>query len=784
MSVSRDALAHHVFSRFRWVFCQLETLRRSVNRNLRRILEKLPKTLDETYERVLNDIDEENRAHTRRLLHCIAVAIRPLHVKELAEILLFDFDDIQGNIPKFHEDWRRNLKDPEEAVLSTCSSLITVVDSCAFGGRVSRVVQFSHFSVKEFLISDRLGSSDGDISRYHILPGPAHTILAQACLGFLLHLDVPTDWDIGKDFPLARYAAQHWDDHARFENVTSYVKDGMQSLFDPDQHHLEAWLGIYNIDDPYGDLPCPPNPLYYAAFLGFYGIVEHLVINHPRLINTVSGCDDFPVIVALSNKHIRIAEFLLQHGGKLNMRGNFGLTPLQMSIDADWFRAEDMAGAASFLLRHGADVNVRDSEFSTPLHKATLKTHVELVQLLLESGANVDARNRKGRTPLHVVLDITDKEQEHGDIIRLLLERGANVNARDNAGATPLLLAASRGNACITQILLEHGAHPNMKNNDGKTALHLAIECRSCEMAQILLENNAQPNVVNKDGQTPLHAVLLERPFYFGCDPEIFIASFVRLLLECGANVNAQDKYNTTPLLLAVKQKMYDIIRILLAHGAEPNVKNDGGKTPLHLLLELESNFSNDGNTPDLSRLLLDCGADVNAEDKNYTTPLLLAAELHIDDVARILLERGADPNVNNTQGKTPLHLLLERDFHDHDDINDVLVVEGLLLGRGADINAQDEDNITPLYLACCHRRFEFVQIILDPANAEKYLHPAQSGITLEGEYYSRNKSRCFTVFTRLHCICVRAEHGPHKPPTLVVLLQEARDGTGAARPW
>ncbi|KAN0130591.1 hypothetical protein V8E53_011677 [Lactarius tabidus] len=112
---------------FRWVFCQLETLRRSVHRNLRGILAKLPKTLDETYERVLRDINEDNREHACRLLHCLAVAIRPLRVEELAEILAFDFEDIQGGIPKFRADWQS--KDQEGAVLSTCSSLISVVDS-------------------------------------------------------------------------------------------------------------------------------------------------------------------------------------------------------------------------------------------------------------------------------------------------------------------------------------------------------------------------------------------------------------------------------------------------------------------------------------------------------------------------------------------------------------------------------------------------------------------------------------------------------------------------------
>src|SRR6266571_6644813 len=150
-----------VLSRFRWVVCQLETLRRSVQRNVRGILEKLPRTLDETYERVLKEINEHNREHARRLLHCLAVAVRPLRVEELAETLAFDFDGAQGGIPEFHAGWQR--KDKEQAVLFTCSSLITVVDGYNADDADDdddnvnddcRVVQFSHFSVKEFLISN------------------------------------------------------------------------------------------------------------------------------------------------------------------------------------------------------------------------------------------------------------------------------------------------------------------------------------------------------------------------------------------------------------------------------------------------------------------------------------------------------------------------------------------------------------------------------------------------------------------------------------------------------
>ena len=77
-----------------------------MQRNVRGILSKLPKTLDETYERVLRDIHEDNREHARRLLHCIAVAIRPLFVEELAEILAFDYDAAEGGISQFRMDWR------------------------------------------------------------------------------------------------------------------------------------------------------------------------------------------------------------------------------------------------------------------------------------------------------------------------------------------------------------------------------------------------------------------------------------------------------------------------------------------------------------------------------------------------------------------------------------------------------------------------------------------------------------------------------------------------------
>jgi hypothetical protein len=105
------------------------------------------------------------------------------------------------------------------------------------------VVQFSHFSVKEYLTSERLAASCQDVSRYHITLKTAHAMLAQACVSILLQLDVE------KNAPLVVYAAENWVRHAQFEDVAPRIK-GMEHPFDLDKPYFAAWRKLHDIDIP------------------------------------------------------------------------------------------------------------------------------------------------------------------------------------------------------------------------------------------------------------------------------------------------------------------------------------------------------------------------------------------------------------------------------------------------------------------------------------------------------------------------------------------------------
>ena len=391
------------------------------------------------------------------------MATRPLRVEELAEVLAVDFHDAEG-IPRLKPDWQ--WEEQELALLSACSSLISIVDEDVYDhflwDRV-RVVQFSHFSVKEFLTSSRLATTtSGEVSSYHIDLEPAHTILAQACLGVLLQIQDDVEGCTPEDHPLSRYAADHWTTHAQFGAVSSLIHQGMKHLFDANKPHFNVWLALCDIDTepdenatfylfaPFDNSPA--TPLYYAALCGFHDLVEHLIAKHPQDVNADGGYYVRPLVAALAREHFQTAN----------------------------------------LLRHnGADLDVRGRSWARPLHAAACSGNLEVVRILIEyEPAHISDRNEYGSTPFQWASD--GDNFKDGSVLRLLLEHGADVNAQSRDGRTPLHLASHYGALEVVRLLLEHGADVEAKRYDAKTALQVAADRGHDEVVKLLREHGAK----------------------------------------------------------------------------------------------------------------------------------------------------------------------------------------------------------------------------------------------------------------------------------------------------
>jgi hypothetical protein len=475
----------HDPTRFRWVFCQLETLRQCLPQSVLQTLNELPDSLDETYERVMMEIRRANQSHAYRMLQCLTVAIRPLSVAELAELLAFDFNEAKSGIPKLNSNWR--WEDHEQAVLSTCSSLVTIVPNDG-----SPVVQFSHFSVKEFLMSDRLATSRRDISQYHISLLDAHALLTQASLAVLLRdPDVNGHADRGV---LAGYAAEHWTTHARFENIASQVRVGMEDLFDSDKPYFGAWVRLHNIDAKHlGDFPnmpdCEPEarPLYYAALCGFLELVEHLTLKYPQYASARGGHCGTALHAASFRGHLQVVRYLLRYGVDVNVRDSGLDTSLLL---ASWKGHGDVV---QYLLEYGADVELRDQHDYTPLSLAAYDGRVDAVRILLQHNADANSQDRHGKTPLHDVVSYESFKADRPQIARLLLKHGANPNARDHDLQTPLHLVSEKANLLdVLRVLLEHGADLDVEDKYGKTPLQLSLDGGHDEVTRLLSEHSSK----------------------------------------------------------------------------------------------------------------------------------------------------------------------------------------------------------------------------------------------------------------------------------------------------
>ena len=500
--------------------------------------------------------------------------------------------------------WR--WEDQKDTVLPACSSLVSVLGSD--GG--DQVVRFTHFSVQQFLTSDRLAKS-ADLSQFHVSLEPAHAILSHVCLNILLRLDEHADRDSLKADPLLPYVAECWVKHVQFKDVElrTDLQDAMDAFFDTANPHFSAWVRIHSLLGVPADSETPmvpwTDPLYFVAYCGFRSLVERMIVKDPQLASACSREYDTLLHASIFGGHIGVAELLFAHHADVNAPGTYSVTPLHVA--SRYGRLD----AAKWLLDHGADVNAQRVDGQTALHSAAFRGHLDIVRMLvLEHKADVSVRDVEGCTPLSLALEGSDGGLEvvrflllhsnadhvntrdnggktplhyaaaygHRKVAQLLIERKAECDARDAEGFTPLRYASDAAELGLMQLLLDHGADPDSRDNSGNTALHQAA---LAEVARILLKNNAEVNSQNDCGSTPLHLASEEG--------ELEVMS---VLLDCGADVQLRDNCGNTPLQIASANGHHEVVQILLDHEVEAaDTQSDDGSMPSHFTSEEEGDF-------------------------------------------------------------------------------------------------------------------------------------------------------------------------------------------------
>jgi ankyrin repeat protein len=438
------------------------------------------------------------------LLQCVLVSSRPLLVEELAEFLALDFD--AKPLPKLQAGWR--MEDPEDALLSTCPGLLAVVEVNG-----SRTIQFSHFTVKGSLVSSRFALGK---DRRSLDTARAHAIVAQACLGVLLSLDGEVSGDSLEKFPLAKYAARHWADHARcnpgnasygpdrtWDVLLRNISDATNLLFDPSKPHFPIWTSIFDLDEHRRSPPRTKSSsqirgtsLHYAVMYDLPDVVRTLLKASRQFVNDVgarTSHNQTPLTVASEMGHLEVARILLDHGAQCNTGDGNNRPPLH------WASQKGHSDIVQLLLDKGGDTRKQDGRRRTPLHWASQEGHLDVCRLLLDRGADVNSAGDSGQKPLHLA-----SRNGHHKVARLLIDRRASVNAKGDSGLTPLHLASREGCLKVVQLLLVHRPDANAQDDDGQTALHLASRQGHFKIVQALLEHGAgSVDVQTYDGQTP-----------------------------------------------------------------------------------------------------------------------------------------------------------------------------------------------------------------------------------------------------------------------------------------
>ncbi len=458
---------------------------------------------------------------------------------------------------------------------------------------------------------------------------------------------------------------------------------------------------------------------------------------------TPAAGGDPELVAAARSQDAPQVRALLKQRVSVNARADDGSTALLWA--AHW---NDRAVAES-LVRAGADANIANDFRATPLSEACTNGSADLVKLLLEAGANPNTPIATGETPI-----MTCAASGSASAVRMLVARGADVNAKEpSQNQTALMWAAGERHPDVVQVLVEHGADLQAHTRKGFTALHFAAREGDLESTRVLLAAGANINVRSQPepaepasaegrrtgrtasgaaaagggprgpayqatvsaGSTPLlvatvrgHVPLALFMLDHGADPSAGDAGFTPLHWAAGTWESGPSNpvYGFTDPMSGIptRQAKLQIVKALLAHGANPNgrmtrrppgfvagYEDAPGATPF-LIASAAADV-------EMMRVLLAAGADPTLVTDTHTTPVMAASGLNRGigessiteaqalEAVRLLIELGADARGATTNGENGLFGAAYRGWN---------TLLALLIEKGADVNVVSKASVTP----------------------------------------------------------------------------------------
>ncbi|XP_023314792.1 ankyrin-1-like isoform X2 [Trichogramma pretiosum] len=448
---------------------------------------------------------------------------------------------------------------------------------------------------------------------------------------------------------------------------------------------LRELFEIYNrFDANYTDVKSEVTHFHIACKFGCNKVIKRFLElgQDPDLVAKNQSVDP-PLLLATKRAKATVIKLLLKHGANPNLTDKYGSTPLHI---ISW-KYGDADLAKTFFdinddVERTLDINARDKFGNTPLQVALANDHWKLAESLLSRGGdlNLNFCDEMGRTPLHNICMRNDRLAKwllglSGDLRQPVQ---VNINAQDKTGNTPLHYALENNLSDTAEWLLSKGADVNLANEEGSTPLHnvckgervsflksflknaeevnqsvrldardklgntplhLAIKCNTDKkVSELLLQTGADPNSANEKGLTPLHIICKWK------GANLLTMFFnINKKLDRTVQVDAQDNEGNTPLHSVTLSGNEKKIEFLLRKGANPNLANEDGTTPLHIICNRRV-FDDD-----LAGLFFEVNDKLNqpvrvdVKDKKGLTPLQRAVMNFRTDTVDLLLDRGAD---------------------------------------------------------------------------------------------------------------------------------------------